>query len=81
MDFWYICLSWPAALEHGRIEENSLNRGISRVWGDKGIGNIVKHDVLERFYGDKCVNYRALNGGNHCKSVRTHSKNTGIVDL
>ena len=32
----------------------------SRVWGDKGIGNIVKNDVLERFYGDKCVNYRAL---------------------
>ena len=32
----------------------------SRVWGDKGIGNIVKHDVLERFYADKCVNYCAL---------------------
>ena len=32
----------------------------SRVWGDKGIGNIVKNDVLERFYGDKCVNYRVL---------------------
>ena len=32
----------------------------SRVWGNKGIGNIVKHDVLERFYGDKCVNYCVL---------------------
>ena len=32
----------------------------SRVWGDKGIGNIVKNYVLERFYGDKCVNYRVL---------------------
>ena len=32
----------------------------SRVWGDKRIRNIVRHDVLERFYGDKCVNYRAL---------------------
>ena len=31
-DFLYICLSWPAALEHGKIEEN-----FSRVWGDKGI--------------------------------------------
>ena len=30
------------------------------VWGDKGIGHIVKNDVLERFYGDKCVNCRAL---------------------
>ena len=29
----------------------------SRVWGDyKGIGNIVEHDVLEWFYGNKCVN-------------------------
>ena len=33
----------------------------SRVWGDnKGIGNIVEHDVLERFYGDKCVDYCVL---------------------
>ena len=29
----------------------------SKVWGDKRIGNIVKNYVLERFYGDKCVNY------------------------
>ena len=41
----------------------------SRVWGDKGIGNIVKKDVLERFYGDKCVNYRALKE-NHANTVQ-----------
>ena len=24
------------------------------------VGNIINHDVLGRFYGDKCVDYRAL---------------------
>ena len=32
----------------------------SKVWGNKGIGNIVKHDVLGRFYGDTCVNFCAV---------------------
>ena len=37
-DFLYICLSWPAALAHGKIEENSVNScvfkglGRSRHW-------------------------------------------------
>ena len=59
-DFLYVCLTWPAALEHGKLEENNVNSGVFQVWGDEGIGNMVKHDVLERFYGDKCVNCRAL---------------------
>ena len=59
-DFLYICLSWPAALEHRKIEENTGNSVCSRVWGNKGIGNIVKHYALEWFYGDRCVNYCAL---------------------
>ena len=48
------------ALEHGKIEENTVNSGIFNGWGDKGIGCIVEHDVFDRFYGDKSVKYRAL---------------------
>ena len=48
----------------------------SRAWGDKGIGNILEHDVLERFYGDKCVHLRALKEtiAKTCKHI---FKNTG----
>ena len=59
-DFLYICWSWLPALEHGKIEENTVNSGIFNGWGDKGIGSIVEHDVFDRFYGDKSVKYRAL---------------------
>ena len=47
-------------MEHGKIEENTVNSGIFNGWGDKGIGSIVEHDVFDRFYGDKSVKYRAL---------------------
>ena len=40
-------------MEHGKIEENTVNSGIFNGWGDKGIGSIVEHDVFDRFYGDK----------------------------
>ena len=40
-DFLYICWSWLPALEHGKIEENTVNSGIFNGWGDKGIGSIV----------------------------------------
>ena len=59
-DFLYICWSWLPALEHGKIEENTVNSGIFNGWGDKGIGSIVEHHVFDRFYGDKSVKYRAL---------------------
>ena len=49
----YICGSWLPALEHGKIEENTVNCGIFNGWGDKGIGNIVEYDIFDRFYGDK----------------------------
>ena len=26
--FLYLCLNWPAALEHGKIKENTINSGI-----------------------------------------------------
>ena len=59
--FWiYLSWSWLPALEHGKIEENTVNSGIFNGWGDKGIGSIVEHDVFDRFYGDKSVKYRAL---------------------
>ena len=59
-DFLYICWSWLPALEHGKIEENTVNSGVFNGWGDKGIGCIVEHDVFDRFYGDKSVKHRAL---------------------
>ena len=70
-------------MEHGKIEENTVNSGIFNGWGDKGIGSIVEHDVFDRFYGDKSVKYRALKRfeGNHCKNMETHSKNTGFGGL
>ena len=67
-------------MEHGKIEENTVNSGIFNGWGDKGIGSIVEHDVFDRFYGDKSVKYRAWKE-NHCKNMETHSKNTGFGGL
>ena len=32
----------------------------SKFWGNKRLGNIVKHDILARFYGNKRVKYSAL---------------------
>ena len=37
---------WLPALEHGKIEENTVNSGIFNGWGNKGIGSIVEHDVF-----------------------------------
>ena len=44
---------------------------------NEGIGNIRKHDVLERFYGDKCVNYGVLKE-NIAKTCKHTSKSTGF---
>ena len=62
-DFLYICWTWLPALEHGKIEENTVNSGIFNGWGDKGIGSIVEHDVFDRFSGDKSVKHGVLIGG------------------
>ena len=40
-------------------------------------GNIVKHDVLERFYGGKFVNHSALKG-TVAKTCKHSQKNTGF---
>ena len=52
----------------------------SKVWGDKGIGNIVKKICFGTVYGDKCVNYIKLPcfEGKHCKNMQTHFKKHGI---
>ena len=79
-DFLYICWSWLPALEHGKIEENTVNSGIFNGWGDKGIGSIVEHDVFDRvLWRQKCK--APCFEGNHCKNMETHSKNTGFGGL
>ena len=79
-DFLYICWSWLPALEHGKIEENTVNSGIFNGWGDKGIGSIVEHDVFRPvLWRQKCK--VPCFEGNHCKNMETHSKNTGFGGL
>ena len=39
--FLYICLNWPAALEHGKIEENIVNSSLF-----KGLGEIRELETL-----------------------------------
>ena len=57
--YMYICVTiqnkpavWAA--------RSRVNSGIFFNWRDKRIGNMVKHDTLEWFYGDKCVSYSGL---------------------
>ena len=57
--YMYICVTiqnkpavWAA--------RSRVNNGIFFNWRDKRIGNMVKHDTLEWFYGDKCINYCAM---------------------
>ena len=54
----------------------------SRVWGNKRIGNVVKHAVLERFFGYKCVNYCAVKKKKNIAKTRKHMKKTrGLGDF
>ena len=52
----------------------------SRVWGDKRLGNMVKHDILARSYGNKCVNHCALKEAiaKTCKHIQ---RTRGLVDF
>ena len=72
-DFLYICLSWPAALEHGKIEENCVSSNVFKGLGRQG-------NVLEPFYGDKCVNYRVLKE-NIAKTCKHTSKTRDLEDF
>ena len=58
-----------------------LQRAVfSKVWRDKRIGHMVKHDTLERLYGDKCVNCCALKEtiAKTCKHIQ---KKHGISEI
>ena len=50
-DFLYICLSWPAALAHGKIEENSVNSGVF-----KGLGRSRNGTFFDARAGTHCKN-------------------------
>ena len=83
-DFLYICLSWPAALAHGKIEENIVNScvfkglGRSRHWTFfwcQSLENTAKTTVLDRLYAENRVNYSVFDG-THCKNT---GKNNGFA--
>ena len=63
-DFLYICLSWPAALALGKIEENSVNSCVF-----KGLG---RSRVLDRLYAENRVNYIVFDG-THCKNTEKNN--------
>ena len=63
--FWRIFCMYGWVGQHGKIE------------GDKGLGNIVKNEFWNGFYGDTCVNYRVLKE-NVAKTCKHTSKNTGF---
>ena len=59
-DILHICLSWLAAVEHGKIEENTVNSGIfdgvgPTLWPKRVICSVfsrkhsVKNNVLEGY--------------------------------
>ena len=78
--FWKTLLYIWVGQRHWNMEKlkKTLQLAVcSRVWGDKGTGNTVKHDVLERFYGRQMCELLCFEG-NHCKNMETHSKNTGF---
>ena len=78
--FVYIRLSWPAALEHGKIEENSVNSGVFKGLGRQGNWKHCKELCLERFYCDTCVNYRVLRE-NIAKYANTLQKTRALEDF
>ena len=58
MDFLYICLNKPAALEHGKIVENTV---CFQAFGKiSELEHCKTCFFWERFYGDKWINYCAL---------------------
>ena len=58
MDFLYICLNKPAALEHGKIVENTV---CFQAFGKiSELEHCKTCFFWERFYDDKWINYCAL---------------------
>ena len=76
LEGYHICLNWLAAVEHGKIKRVLQIAVFSKVGADKRTGNMVKHDTLEWFHGDKWF-YGALNEtiAKTCKHIQSE-KNT-----
>ena len=72
-----ICLSWPAALEHRIIEENSVNSGFFNGLGRQGNWKHCKKLCFGKVLCAKCVNYGVLKE-NTAKTCKHTSKNTGF---
>ena len=75
----YVGVGLPA-LEHGKIEENTVNSVFSTVGVEirelEALSNMMFRPVLWR---QKCK--VPCFEGNHCKNMETHSKNTGFGGL
>ena len=74
-DFLYICLSWPAALEHAQIEENRVNSGVFKGLGGEGNWTYCKKICFGLFWP---VLWRQMCKlpcfeGKHCKHMQTHT--------
>ena len=71
-DFLFVCLSWPAALEHGKKEENTINSGIF-----EGLGREGNWKHCNTLYSGTAL-WRQMCKllcfeGNHCKNMQTHA--------
>ena len=72
-DFLYICLSWPAALEHGKIEENSVNSSVFKGLGRQGNWNHRKRLCFGTVLWRQMCKL-LCSEGTHCKNMQTHFK-------
>ena len=75
--FLYICLSWPAALEHGQIEENCVNRGVFKGLGRQGNWKHCKKRCFGTVLWRQMCKLPCFEG-KHCKTMQTHFKKHGI---
>ena len=76
-DFLYICLSWLAALEHGQIEENSVNSGVFKGLGRQGNWKHCKKWCFGTVLWRQMCKLPCFEG-KHCKNMQTHFKKHGI---
>ena len=75
-DILHLCLNWLAAVEHAKIEENTVKSGIF-----EGLGRWANWKHCQTWYFGMVL-WRQMCKllcveGNHCKNMQTHSKNTG----
>ena len=75
--FLYICLSWPAALAHGKIEENSVNSAVFKGLGRQGNWTHCKKWCFGALLWWQMCKLPCFEG-KHCKNMQTHFKKHGI---